>query len=195
MPEAHDPIAEFGELFERARKAPEPGDVTACSLATATADGAPSVRMVLLKAFDERGFVFYTNYASRKARDLDANPRAALCFHWVSISEQVRIEGRVELVSDQESDAYFATRDRLSRLGAWASKQSQPLASRTRLLARMARFELEYPTGEVPRPPFWGGYRLRPERIEFWSNRRHRLHDRRLFTRTGDGWGRERLYP
>lgn len=192
---ATDPLAEFGRLFEEAKSAPEPGDVTACSLATATRDGAPSVRMVLLKQFDERGFVFYTNYGSRKADELEQNPRAALCFHWVSINQQVRIEGTVARVSEDESDAYYASRGRLSRLGAWASKQSQPLESRGDLMSRFARIELRYPVGPVPRPSFWGGYRLRPEQIEFWSNRTHRLHDRRVFTRRGEGWEMRRLYP
>lgn len=192
---ATDPLAEFGRLFEKAKSAPEPGDVTACALATATGDGAPSVRMVLLKQFDERGFVFYTNYGSRKADELEQNPRAALCFHWVSIDQQVRVEGPVARVSEEESDTYFASRGRLSRLGAWASKQSQPLESRGDLMSRFVQIELRYPVGPVPRPSFWGGYRLRPEQIEFWSNRTHRLHDRRVFTRSGNGWEMKRLYP
>ncbi|MCH7665212.1 MAG: pyridoxamine 5'-phosphate oxidase [Acidobacteria bacterium] len=195
MSVARDPMAEFGALFERARNSPEPGDATACALATASADGTPSVRMVLLKGFDDRGFVFYTNYGSRKAQDIEENPRAALCFHWISIKQQVRVEGSVERVSEEESDIYFASRGRLSRLGAWASKQSQPLASRGDLLRRFAAVELRYPVGPVPRPQFWGGYRLRPERIEFWSNKSHRLHDRRVFSRSGEGWTVRRLYP
>lgn len=195
MTVASDPLAEFGALLERARNSPEPGDVTVCALATASADGAPSVRMVLLKGFDDRGFVFYTNYGSRKAQDIEENPRAALCFHWASIRQQVRVEGSVERVSEDESDTYFASRGRFSRLGAWASKQSQPLASRGDLLRRFAEVELRYPVGAVPRPPFWGGYRLRPEWIEFWSNKLHRLHDRRVFSRNSEDWTVQRLYP
>jgi len=191
---AQDPITEFGALFERAKKSAA-GDATVCALATATADGAPSVRMVLLKAFDERGFVFYTNYASRKAFEIEANPQAALCFYWDTIEQQVRVEGEVERVSEAESDAYFESRGRLSKLGAWASKQSQPLESRGELLRRFAQAELRYPVGPVPRPSFWGGYRLRPQRIEFWSNQLHRLHDRRVFTRRAGGWEMQRLYP
>ncbi|MFQ5527720.1 MAG: pyridoxamine 5'-phosphate oxidase [Thermoanaerobaculia bacterium] len=195
MSEVHDPIGEFGELFERAQAAPEPGDVTACALATAGRDGAPSVRMVLLKQFDQDGFVFYTNFESRKAVELDEDPRAALCFYWISIDQQVRIEGPATRIPDEESDAYFATRGRLSRLAAWASKQSRVLESRGELLRRFAEAELRYPVGPVPRPPFWGGYRLQPDRIEFWSNKPHRLHDRREFTRKGEGWQMRRLYP
>jgi len=189
-----DPIAEFADLFERA-KAVEDGDVTACALATADAQGTPAVRMVLLKAFDERGFVFYTNYGSRKALELEVNPNAALCFFWEGLGRQVRIEGAVERVSEEESDAYFASRGRQSRIGAWASKQSQELDSRTRLLRRVAEFELRFAVGSIPRPSFWGGYRIRPVRIEFWSSQLHRLHDRRLFTKRADGWRMQRLYP
>ena len=193
--QALDPIAEFGELFERARAAPSSHDATACALATATEDGVPSVRMVLLKGYDERGFVFYTNYGSRKAREIERNPRASLCFHWPGIAEQVRIEGSVERVGDAESDTYFHSRGRLSRLGAWASQQSRPLASRAELLRRLAAVELRHPLGPVPRPPFWGGYRLFAQRMEFWSSRPHRLHDRREFNRSADGWRVQRLYP
>ncbi len=192
---AKNPITQFGELFERAKAAGEPGDVTRCALATAGSDGAPAVRMVLLKGFDEHGFVFYTNYGSRKALELEENPRAALCFHWLSIEEQVRVEGPVARVSEAESDAYWAGRSRLSRLGAWASKQSQPLGSRGELLRRFAEAELRYPVRPVPRPAFWGGYRLEPERIEFWSGKAHRLHDRRVYTRREGGWSVARLFP
>lgn len=194
MSEVLDPIAEFAGLFERAKRV-EDGDVTACALATADARGAPAVRMVLLKAFDERGFVFYTNYGSRKALELEVNPKAALCFYWEGLGQQVRIEGAVERVSEEESDAYFARRGRQSRIGAWASKQSQELESRTRLLRRVAEFEMRFAVGSIPRPPFWGGYRICPVRIEFWSNQLHRLHDRRLFTKRADGWRMQRLYP
>ncbi len=191
---APDPIAEFRAHFDRAAAVAEV-DETAAALATADAGGRPSVRMVLLKAVDERGFVFYTNYGSRKAAELEANPRAALCFHWDPIDLQVRIEGAVTRVSAEESDAYFATRPRGSQLGAWASEQSRPLASRFSLLRRYLALQLQYAGREVPRPPHWGGFRLAPERIEFWSSERFRLHDRRLFTRRGDGWEMTRLQP
>lgn len=190
----NDPIAEFRELLEKAKRE-EGENATACSLATADESGRPSARMVLLKAVDHSGFVFYTNFGSRKAAELEANPRAALCFHWTSLGQQVRVEGQVERVSDQEADAYFASRSRNSRLGAWASKQSQPLGSAAELLARFAKLEIRYVGRSIPRPSFWGGFRVKPERIEFWSNRPHRLHDRRVFTPDGDGWSIERLYP
>ncbi len=189
-----DPLAEFHQLLERAR-AGEPGDATACSLATADADGRPSNRMVLLKHADERGFVFFTNHASRKAAELAANPRAALCFYWPTLERQVRVEGPVERIDDAESDAYFASRARRSQIGAWASRQSAPLASRTELVARFARFEAKFAGREVPRPEFWGGYRLAAERIEIWHNQIHRLHDRFLYLPDEGGWTRQRLYP
>lgn len=194
MSRGGDPIAEFGELLERAKQSEE-RDATACALATADARGVPSVRMVLLKAFDEQGFVFYTNYGSRKALELEANPHGALCFHWHSIGEQARIEGGVERVSDKESDSYFASRDRQSQIGAWASKQSQTLESRAQLMRRVAKFGLRYAVGTVPRPSFWGGFRIVPARMEFWTKKRHRLHERRLFKRGDVGWDMERLYP
>lgn len=189
-----DPVALFAKSFERAKRS-EPHDATSAALATSDPAGRPAVRMVLLKGFDPRGFVFYTNYGSRKARELEANPRGALCFYWPTIDEQVRVEGIVERVSPEESDAYFASRGRASQLGAWASRQSEPLASRSRLVGRFLRLQARYPTGDVPRPPFWGGFRLAPETIEFWRSRLHRLHDRVLYTRTDDGWSRQRLYP
>jgi pyridoxamine 5'-phosphate oxidase len=194
MRKVEDPIASFVEAFERAKRK-ETGDATACALATADASGAPSVRMVLLKEVDERGFVFHTNYRSRKALELESNPRAALCFHWESLHQQVRVEGRVERIPEAESDAYFATRSRASRLGAWTSKQSQVLESRAHLLSRFVKFETRFATVTVPRPEFWGGYRLIPERVEFWFSQRHRLHDRRLYSRTNGGWTMQRLYP
>ena len=192
-----DPIALFVRSFERARRsaASDGGDPTAVCLATADADGRPSARMVLLKGVDPRGFVFYTNYGSRKAGELTANPRAALCFYWPAIGEQIRVEGAVEKVSPEESDAYFASRDRASQLGAWASRQSEPLTSRARLLGRLAKAEARFVVGAVPRPSFWGGFRLSPERIEIWRSRLHRLHDRTLYVRVGDDWRSERLYP
>jgi pyridoxamine 5'-phosphate oxidase len=187
------PIERFRELFARAA-ATEPSDHTAVALATADATGAPSVRMVLLKGVDHRGFVFFTNYGSRKARDLDANPRAALCFHWPALGVQVRVEGRVTRVPAAESDAYFTTRPRESQVAAWASDQSAPLPSRRALLARWARTEGRLPT-PAPRPEFWGGYRIVPARIEFWRSEPHRLHRRTLYVRTARSWRRGLLYP
>lgn len=192
--EAEDPIAAFVEAFERAKKR-HPVEATAVVLATADETGQPSARVVLLKRVDQRGFGFFTNYGSRKARQLEANPKAALCVYWESIEQQIRVEGRVERVSDEESDDYFATRPRLSQIGAWASRQSEPLDSRVQLVARVAKYEAMYLGRSVPRPPFWGGFRLVPERIEFWWNQIHRLHDRVVYTREGHGWRRQRLYP
>lgn len=197
IPEAaadRDPI----ELFEDWFKAAEESGIflpESMALATASADGAPSVRMVLLKGVDARGFVFYTNYGSRKASDLETNPRAALCFHWTVLERQVRVEGTVERVSAEESQAYFATRGRGSRIGAWASRQSDPLPSRQELEERVRRYDREYPGDEVPLPPFWGGYLLRPETIEFWQGKADRLHERLLFRRAGGAWETRRLYP
>ena len=190
----HDPIAEFRELFDKAKRS-EAGDATACCLATADADGRPAARMVLLKGLEDRDFLFFTNYSSRKARELEANSRAALCFYWSSLDRQVRIEGPVERLSTADSDAYFATRPRGSRIAAWASKQTQPLASRADLVARVARYEARFFGREVPRPGFWGGYRLTARRIEIWHNQLHRLHDRFVYRATADGWDRQRLYP
>ena len=167
----------------------------AMALATASADAAPSVRMVLLKDVDERGFVFFTNYGSRKADELETNPRASLCFHWANLERQVRVEGTVERVSKEESFAYFSSRARGSRIGAWASLQSRPLPSREVFDARVAEMDERFPGDDVPLPPFWGGYRVRPRRIEFWQGRASRLHDRLVFERAGDGWNTLRLYP
>lgn len=165
-------------------------------LATATRDGLPSVRAVLLKGADANGFVFYTNLESRKAGELAANPRAALCFHWKSLGRQVRIEGPVSPAGDEEADAYFATRARDSQIGAWASDQSRPIASRAVLEARFAEIRDKYAGADrVPRPPTWSGYRVRPERVEFWQERPFRLHDRVVFVREGEQWCRGRLYP
>ena len=189
-----DPIAEFEALFAEAR-AREHGDATACSLATADPSGAPSVRIVLLKDVDAKGFTFFTNYTSRKAAELDSNPRAALCFFWPTLGVQVRIEGHTSRVSREESTAYFATRPRESQLGAWASRQSAPLSSRDELLDRLRAEEERFGTGPVPCPDHWGGYRLTPERIEFWRAREFRLHDRLVYTRTGDVWTGQGLYP
>lgn len=197
IPEAaadRDPLELFGEWFEAARESgillPE-----STALATSSPDGAPSVRMVLLKGLDPRGFVFYTNYGSRKALELDANPRAALCFHWGVLERQVRVEGAVERVSEEESRAYFASRPRGSRIGAWASRQSEPLAARAELEERVRRFDEAYPGDQVPLPDFWGGYLLRPEIIEFWQGKADRLHERLEFRRSAGGWAARRLYP
>ena len=189
-----DPFQLFDEWFAQAQ-ASEPNDANAMALATAGTDGQPHVRMVLLKGHDRRGFVFYTNEESAKANDLAENPRAALLFHWKSLRRQVRIEGSVEPVSDAESDEYFATRSRDSQLGAWASDQSRPLQNRETFESRFEETKRRFEGGEVPRPPHWGGYRVIPERIEFWTDRPHRLHERRLFTREGDSWTEGLLYP
>ena len=189
-----DPIELFSEWFEAAREAglflPE-----SMALATADADGVPDARMVLLKGVDERGFVFYTNYGSRKAADLDANPRAALCFHWPVLERQVRVSGPVARIPEDESAEYFSSRPRASRVGAWASKQSEPLPDRATLEARVAEYAQRFAGGDVPLPPFWGGYRLVPSRIEFWQGKADRLHDRLVFTRPDGDWTSERLYP
>lgn len=188
-----NPITEFQNAIERA--ASRQVDTAPAALATADAAGRPSVRMVLLRGADERGFVFHTNFASRKARDLDQNPRAALCFHWHTLEEQIRVEGPVERLPDDESDAYFASRPRGSQLGAWASRQSAVLATREQLEEEYREVERRFAGLPVPRPPFWGGYRLIPERIEFWYGRPDRLHDRLLYVRDGDRWTIRRLYP
>ncbi|HWV37930.1 MAG TPA: pyridoxamine 5'-phosphate oxidase [Vulgatibacter sp.] len=188
------PIDQFKTLLARAQSAGEPL-AEAMALATADEAGNPSVRMVLLKGADERGFVFFTNLESRKAQELRARPRAALCFHWALIEEQVRVEGPVEPLPPEEADAYFRTRPRGSQLGAWASKQSRPLASREELVARVAEEERRFEGKEVERPPFWSGYVVRPERIEFWSGQPDRLHDRFVYTRAQGEWIRQRLYP
>ena len=189
-----DPIELFEAWFDHAGSngiaMPE-----AVALATATPDGRPSVRMVLLKGVDAGGFVFFTNYGSRKAAELDANPRAALCFHWTELERQVRVNGSVTRISPAESDSYFQSRPRGSRLGAWASKQSTPLAAREELEARVREVEERFGDGHVPLPPFWGGYRLEPDTIEFWQGHEDRLHDRLVYHRAGSSWRTERLYP
>lgn len=189
-----DPFALF-ELWYAAARASEPNDTNAMALATADASGRPSVRMVLLKGRGPDGFVFYTNRESRKAGELDANPHAALLFHWKSQRQQIRIEGAISRVTDAESDAYFASRGRDSQLGAWASDHSRPLADRAIFEARFAEFQAKFDGQDVPRPPHWGGYRVTPDTIEFWQDRAHRLHERRVFTRTAEGWTEGLLYP
>lgn len=191
---AADPHALFEDWFAEARAA-EPNDPEAMALATADAQGRPSVRMVLLKSHDERGFAFYTNAESRKGGEIAANPRAALLFHWKSLRRQVRIEGRIEPTSDAEADAYFATRSRDARLGAWASDQSRPLESRAAFEARYAQAVADHEGSDVARPSYWRGYRMVPDRIEFWTDRPHRLHERRQFTLAEDGWAEGLLYP
>jgi pyridoxamine 5'-phosphate oxidase len=192
-----DPIERFRGVYALAEKLdrsviPEPN---AMSLGTIGTRDQPSVRIVLLKALDERGFVFYTSYDGKKGRQLIAHPRAALCFYWAPLSIQVRIEGRVTKVSDEEADAYFATRERRSQIGAWASRQSEPLETPTALDERVAKYEKEFEGKAVPRPEYWSGFRVWPERIEFWKGKPNRLHERHLYTRDGDGWLIETLYP
>ncbi len=189
-----DPIALFETWFAEAELS-EPDDPNAMALATATSDGAPSVRMVLLKGHGPDGFVFYTNAESRKGGEIRANPRAALLFHWKSLHRQIRIEGPLEEVPAEMADAYFASRHPDSRLGSAASDQSRPLDTRRTYLDRVEALRARYPYGDVPRPPHWTGFRLTPERIEFWLSRPHRLHERRLFTRAANGWVSTLLYP
>lgn len=191
---ASDPHQLFDTWFAEA-KASEPNDPDAMTLATVGTDGRPSARMVLLKGHDARGFVFYTNSESRKGGELAASPQAALVFHWKSLRRQVRVEGRVEPASAEEADAYFATRSRDSRLGAWASDQSRPLESRDLFEARYAAVIADHEGRDVPRPPHWWGYRVIPDRIEFWTDRPYRLHERRLFVLTGGTWTEGLLYP
>ena len=191
---ANDPFALFDAWFAEAR-ASEPNDPDAMALATADAEGRPSVRMVLLKGHGPDGFVFYTNLDSRKGGELAANPHVALLFHWKSQRRQVRIEGAIGAVGEEEANAYFASRGRASKLGAWASDQSRPLADRATFEARFAEVEQRFEGQDVPRPPRWSGFRVTPERIEFWNDRAHRLHERRLFTRSGEGWSEGMLYP
>jgi pyridoxamine 5'-phosphate oxidase len=192
-----DPIERFRSVYALAEKidraiVPDPN---AMALGTVEESGQPSVRIVLLKAFDERGFVFYTNYEGRKGRELLALPKAALCFYWATIDTQVRVEGTVTKVAAEEADAYFATRARLSQIGAWASRQSEPLESPSVLDDRVRKYEREFEGRDVPRPPFWSGFRVVPERIEFWKAKPNRLHERHLYARTSNGWKVETLYP
>lgn len=190
-----DPHALFDAWLAEAELS-ELNDANAMALATADSDGRPSVRMVLMKAHDARGFAFYTNAGSRKGEEIAANPRAAVVFHWKSLRRQVRVEGRIEATSDAETDLYFATRSRDARLGAWSSDQSRPLGSRAQFEARYERIVAEHEGKDVARPPYWRGYRIVPDRIEFWTDRPHRLHERRLFTLgENGGWSEGLLYP
>lgn len=193
-PVALDPISEFQALFARISQ-DSPSDPTAMALATADASGAPSARMVLLKGVDARGFLFFTNYESRKGHELAQNPRAALCWYWAWVEIQVRAEGAIERLAAAESDAYFATRPRGHQLGAWASAQSQPLTSRFALLRRVVATEARYFGRAIPRPPHWGGYLLRPQAIEFWHGKKSRLHERRRFLLAEGVWRCDRLSP
>ena len=188
-----DPITEFVDAVDRAKA--RNIDTVPVALATVGADGRPSVRMVLMRHVDERGFVFHSNYNSRKGRELAGNANAALCFHWPELEQQIRIEGSVERLSTEESDAYFASRPRGSQVGAWASEQSAELPSRETLEARYRELESQFGDRDVPRPPFWGGYRVVPGRVEFWQGKPDRLHDRVVYVRDGTGWRIVRLYP
>jgi len=192
--EADEPYRLFAEWLKDAT-ASEPNDPNALALATVDADGLPDVRMVLLKGFDERGFVFYTNFESTKGREILGSMKAAMCFHWKSLRRQVRVRGPVEQVSDAEADEYYASRPRGSRIGAWASKQSRPLESRFALEKAVAEYTARHAIGEIPRPPHWSGFRIVPQSIEFWHDRPFRLHDRVMFTRNADDWEKTRLYP
>jgi pyridoxamine 5'-phosphate oxidase len=190
----NEPYSLFGTWLKEA-EASEPNDPNALALATVDADGMPNVRMVLLKGFDKDGFVFYTNYESRKGEELLGQKKAAMVFHWKSLRRQVRVRGDIETVSDAEADAYFETRARGSRIGAWASKQSRPLESRFALEKAVAEYTIKFGIGHIPRPAHWSGFRLKPVSIEFWADRPFRLHDRVEFTRAGDGWEKVRMYP
>jgi pyridoxamine 5'-phosphate oxidase len=191
---SHDPMVEFAKWFAEAQEA-QVEEVNAMTLATASSDGAPSARIVLLKAFDASGFVFFTDYRSRKGEELEANPRAALLLFWSELERQVRITGGVSRTSARESESYFRTRPLGSRLGAWVSHQSLVIPSRAPLEAGLREAEARFPTGEVPLPPHWGGYRVVPETFEFWQGRENRLHDRIRYSRNGDKWQVERLSP
>lgn len=190
-----DPIKQFGEWLDAAKANKAISEPTAMCLATADKNAEPSARMVLLKEFDARGFVFYTNFESHKGHDLLENPKAALVFYWMPLGRQIRVEGIAEKVSDAEADAYFKSRPRDSRIGAWASKQSRPMSGKVELIEAVAREGLRFGIGDIPRPPYWSGFRIVPSVIEFWEEKPFRLHDREVFTRRGEGWDITRLYP
>jgi pyridoxamine 5'-phosphate oxidase len=192
-----DPIERFRQVYALAEKIDRAiiREPNAMTLGTVEEGGQPAVRIVLLKAFDERGFVFYTNYEGRKGRHLLAHPKAALCFYWAPIDIQVRVEGTVTKVTEEEADAYFATRNRVSQIGAWASRQSEPLETPSALDERMAKYEKKFEGRDVPRPDYWSGFRVSPDRIEFWKGRPNRLHERHMYTKAGKGWKIETLYP
>ncbi|EPY02454.1 pyridoxamine 5'-phosphate oxidase [Magnetospirillum fulvum] len=192
--DGNDPLPQFHAWMDEAARH-EPNDPNAMALATADATGRPSVRMVLLKGADERGFVFYTNLESRKGQDLAENPQAALCFHWKSLKRQIRVEGDIVPVSEEEADAYYASRARASQIGAWASRQSRILTGRFELERRIAEFTARFGLGTVPRPPHWSGFRLVPKRIEFWQDRQFRLHERQVFLRENGSWTTVTLFP
>jgi len=193
------PLAQFASWLEEAKNTPSITEPTAMALATSTKDGQPSVRIVLLKEYDESGFVFYTNLESRKSSELIHNPKASLCFYWMALERQIRIEGNIERVSDAQSDAYFATRPRDSQIGAWASRQSKPLLNRDEFLQAIAEKKAEFEGKEIPRPPFWGGWKLVPEKIEFWKQVEFRLHEREIFTHKesikSNDWEKSFIYP
>ena len=192
--EHDEPFALFSQWLGEAEKS-EPNDPNGLALSTVDESGLPNVRMVLLKGHDERGFVFYTNFESAKGREILASRKAAMLFHWKSLRRQIRIRGDVEIVSDAEADEYYASRPRLSRIGAWASSQSRPLESKYALEKAVAEVTMKYPVGEIPRPPHWSGFRVKPVEIEFWKDGAFRLHDRIKFVRDGEGWAKTRLYP
>lgn len=190
-----NPIAQFQQWFEKAKTHKDIADATAMCLATASKEGLPSARMVLLKEVSDTGFVFYTNLESRKSNELKQNPHAALCFHWPALERQVRIEGKVEAVSEAEADAYFASRPRESQIGAWASQQSRPIPYTGALVGAVAEHTAKFMGRDVPRPAQWSGWRVVPDRIEFWKHAAFRLHDREVFIRKGESWDVEKLYP
>ncbi|KZD10315.1 pyridoxamine 5'-phosphate oxidase [Oceanibaculum pacificum] len=189
-----DPFERFQSWFEEAKQK-EINDPNAMTVASVDASGRPSLRMVLLKGHDERGFVFFTNFESRKGRELLANPQAALLFHWKSLRRQVRIEGPASPVSEAEADEYYHSRPRQSQIGAWASQQSRPLESRFALEKAVAKYAAKHPVGEIPRPPYWSGFRIVPDYFEFWEDKPFRLHDRLVFQRAGGNWRTEKLFP
>lgn len=192
---AHNPISQFERWLEEAKAHEQIIEPTAMNLASVGQDGKPSSRMVLLKEVSDAGFVFYTNFQSRKGQEILANPYVALCFYWMPLKKQVRVEGSVEQVSDAEADAYFASRSRAKRIGAWASQQSRPLSGKAELLKEVAKQTARFGMGDVPRPPHWSGWKVVPEHIEFWQEGEARIHDREVFMRSGDGWDTQRLYP